>query len=48
VVGGVLRADKDEALEVRFFPPDCLPLLPERHLIRIRDGLAGREAACFQ
>jgi len=48
VVGGVLRADNGEALEVRFFPPDRLPPLPERHLIRIRDGPAGREAASFQ
>jgi 8-oxo-dGTP pyrophosphatase MutT (NUDIX family) len=48
VMGGALCADNDEALEVRFFPPDCLPPLPERHLIRIRDGLAGQEAACFQ
>ena len=48
VIGGTLRADNEEALEVRFFPPDRLPPLPERHLIRIRDGLAGREAAFFR
>ena len=48
VVGGALCADNDEALEVRFFPPDQLPPLLEFHSIRICDGLAGREAACFQ
>jgi ADP-ribose pyrophosphatase YjhB (NUDIX family) len=48
VMGGALCADNDEALEVRFFPPDRLPPLLEFHSIRIRDGLAGREAACFQ
>ena len=47
VVGGTLCADNEEALEVRFFSPDHLPPLPERHLIRIRDGLAGQEAAFF-
>ena len=48
VMGGALCADNDETLEVRFFPPDRLPPLLELHSIRIRDGLAGREAACFQ
>jgi 8-oxo-dGTP pyrophosphatase MutT (NUDIX family) len=48
VVGGTLRADNEEALEVCFFPPDRLPPLHERHLIRVRDGLAGEEAAFFR
>ncbi|MDY7076387.1 MAG: NUDIX domain-containing protein [Chloroflexota bacterium] len=48
VVGGTLRADNTEALEVRFFPSDGLPLLPKRHLIRIRHGLGMQEAAFFQ
>lgn len=48
VVGGAPRADDEETLEVRFFPPDELPPLPRRHLIRVHDGLAGAEAACFQ
>ncbi len=48
VVGGALRADNDEALEVRFFPPDRIPPLPERHHIFVRDGLAGQEAAFFR
>ena len=48
VMGGALCADNDEALEVRFFPPDRLPPLLELYSIRIHDGLAGREAACFR
>ena len=48
VVGGTLRADNAESLEVRFFPPDELPPLAQAHAIRIRHGLVGREAAFFQ
>ena len=48
VVGGRLRADNAESLEVRFFPPDELPPLAQLYTIRIRHSLAGREAAFFQ
>ena len=48
VMGGALRADNKESLEVRFFPSDRLPPLAEAHRIRIRDGLIGQEAAFFQ
>jgi len=48
VVGGTLRADNEETLEVRFFSPDDLPPLRAFHHIRIRDGLARKEAAFFQ
>jgi len=48
IVGGALCADNDEALEACFFPPDRLPPLPACHRIRIRDGLAGQEAAFFR
>jgi len=47
VVSGALRADDNEVLEARFFPPDRLPPLPERHRILARDGLAGQETAFF-
>ncbi len=49
VVGGTLRADGDESLEVAFFPPDALPgEIVCDHEIRIRDALAGRQAAFFR
>ncbi len=48
VLGGTLRADNTESLEVRFFPPDELPPLAPAHTIRIRHALMGRETAFFQ
>jgi 8-oxo-dGTP diphosphatase len=46
VVGGLLRADGEESLEVAYFPPDSLPDgVVCDHEIRIRDALSGREAA---
>jgi 8-oxo-dGTP diphosphatase len=46
VVGGSLRADGDESLEVAYFAPDALPEdLVCDHAIRIQDALSGREAA---
>jgi len=49
VVGGTLRADGDESLDVAFFAPDALPTpVVCDHEIRIRDALAGREAAFFR
>jgi 8-oxo-dGTP diphosphatase len=46
VVGGRLRADGEESLEVAFFATDSLPSeLVCDHEIRIRDALSGREAA---
>jgi 8-oxo-dGTP pyrophosphatase MutT (NUDIX family) len=47
VVGGHLRADGVESLEVRFFPPDALPPMLERHARRVRDGLTGQEESVF-
>ena len=46
-VGGQLKAAGVESLEVRFFPPDALPPLSERHARRVCDGLANREEAIF-
>lgn len=46
IVGGRLRADGEESLEVAYFPPDALPEeLVCDHAIRVRDALSGREAA---
>jgi 8-oxo-dGTP diphosphatase len=48
-VGGVLRADGDESLEVAYFSPNALPdEVVCDHQIRIQDALAGREAAFFR
>jgi len=49
VVGGNLRPDGDESLEVAYFAPDALPEgVVCDHEIRIRDALAGQEAAFFR
>ena len=45
IAGGQLQADGDESLQVRFFAPDALPPLSERHARRIRDGLALGKSA---
>lgn len=46
IVGGRLRADGEESLEVAYFPPDALPEnLVCDHGMRIQDALSGREAA---
>jgi 8-oxo-dGTP pyrophosphatase MutT (NUDIX family) len=47
VLGGDLQADGIESLEVRFFPPDALPTMAERHARRVRDGLADRGETLF-
>jgi hypothetical protein len=49
VVGGRLRADGDESLEVAYFAPEALPEgVVCDHQIRIQDALAGRAAAVFR
>ena len=46
IVGGRLRADGEESLEVAYFPPNSLPEeLVCDHAIRVSDALSGREAA---
>ncbi len=47
VVGGNLRADGVESVELRFFPTNALPPMIERHARRVRDGLAAQEEAVF-
>ena len=42
VIGGSLRPDGVETLELRYFPPDNLPAMARRHERRIRDALAGK------
>jgi ADP-ribose pyrophosphatase YjhB (NUDIX family) len=49
IVGGRLRPDGDESLDVAYFAPSALPQnLVSAHRIRIRDALTGREAAFFR
>ena len=45
--GGRLQPDGEESLELRFFPPDTLPPLAERHLRRIKHGLAKQTEVIF-
>jgi len=47
VIGGCLRPDGVESLQVRFFSPEALPPLSGWYLRRVRDGLAGREGVVF-
>ncbi len=48
-VGGDLRPDGEESLEVAYFAPEALPeTLVSAHWIRIQDALVGREAAFFR
>jgi 8-oxo-dGTP pyrophosphatase MutT (NUDIX family) len=48
VVGGSPQPDGAEVVEARFFPPDGLPPLHPRHLVRINDALAGQAAAFWR
>ena len=48
VVGGQLRPDGDETIELAFFPPDALPELRPAHLVRIQDALSGRREAYYR
>jgi 8-oxo-dGTP diphosphatase len=49
VVGGQLRPDGDESLEVAYFDPNALPkTLVPAHRVRIPDALARREAAFYR
>jgi 8-oxo-dGTP diphosphatase len=49
ILGGHLRADGEESLDVAYFPPQALPasLVPAHH-VRIKDALSEREAAFFR
>jgi 8-oxo-dGTP diphosphatase len=49
VVGGELKADGDESLDVAYFSPQALPQpIVCDHEARIWDALSGREAAFFR
>jgi ADP-ribose pyrophosphatase YjhB (NUDIX family) len=49
VLGGLLRPDGEESLEVSYFDLNALPeTLVAVHRVRIRDALVGREAAFFR
>jgi 8-oxo-dGTP pyrophosphatase MutT (NUDIX family) len=47
VVGGALRVNSAETLEVGYFPPDRLPSMLHCCQVKARDALAAREAAFF-
>lgn len=47
ILGGNLRPDNTETIEVGFFSPDNLPPLAPRHLKRINNGLTKRKEAFF-
>ncbi|MEV6978672.1 NUDIX domain-containing protein [Kitasatospora sp. NPDC093806] len=46
-VGGEVRIDEDETLEVGWYPLDDLPPLDEKELSWIRQAVAGRAEATF-
>lgn len=46
-VGGTLRADHREFLDLRYFAPDSFPSLMPRYNRMLEDALADREAAFF-
>lgn len=47
-VGGELRVNDDESLEVGFFSPDALPPMHERYYVRIRAALNNELLADFR
>jgi len=47
-VAGEPRVNDDESLEVRYFAPDGLPALAERHRMRIADALRNDPCARFR
>ncbi|HLF28594.1 MAG TPA: NUDIX domain-containing protein [Anaerolineae bacterium] len=47
-IGGQLRAQADEILELRYFPLDALPPLPSWYAAMVADFAAGRAEASFQ
>ena len=49
VIGGELRADNEESLEVVYFAPDALPEpVVCDHTLRIQEALTEREAAFYR
>jgi 8-oxo-dGTP pyrophosphatase MutT (NUDIX family)/GNAT superfamily N-acetyltransferase len=47
-VSGEARVNDDESLEVRWFPPDALPPMPERSRVRLERALAHEGATWFE
>jgi 8-oxo-dGTP pyrophosphatase MutT (NUDIX family)/GNAT superfamily N-acetyltransferase len=47
-VSGEARVNDDESLEVRWFPPDALPPMPERSRARLERALAHAGPAWFE
>jgi 8-oxo-dGTP pyrophosphatase MutT (NUDIX family) len=48
VVGGRLRPDGEETLDVAYFPPSALPRLRAAHLVRITDAAGDQREAQFR
>lgn len=46
-MSGVLKADRHEFLDLRYFPPTSLPPLMPRYVRMLRDAFAGRAEAMF-
>jgi 8-oxo-dGTP pyrophosphatase MutT (NUDIX family) len=47
IVGGALQIDGDETLELRYFPLEQLPEMPERFVMRIRAAASSSTEAHF-
>ncbi len=47
VISGTMRPDRQEFLDLRYFPPDALPSLMPRYVRMLRDAFAGRSEAAF-
>jgi len=47
-LGGEPRINDDESLELRYFPPDALPVMESRHRMRIEDALRNDPRARFR
>ena len=47
VIGGRLRVDNHEFVDLGYFKPDAFPSLMPRYVRMLNDALAGREAAAF-
>lgn len=47
-IGGAPTVNDDESLEVRYFPPDQLPDMPERYRVRVEQALKQEREAHFR
>jgi 8-oxo-dGTP pyrophosphatase MutT (NUDIX family) len=47
VLGGILTPDRQEFVDLRYFPPNALPSLMPRCVRMLQDALSGRREATF-